>query len=51
MTIRFAIVNVTRDRRTEYLRACGDAIAHQQRLRYERLKARLQQERLAARAN
>lgn len=42
MPVRFAVVGITRDRRSEYLKACGDALMHQQRLRFERVKHRLE---------
>lgn len=41
--IRIRIQSYT-DRRSDYLRACGELIARQQRLRYERVKHRLQQD-------
>lgn len=45
--IRVRIQSYT-DKRTDYLRACGEAISHQQRLQYERVKHRLVQEILPA---
>lgn len=33
MSIRFAVIGVSRDRRSDYLRACGEALEHLQRLR------------------
>lgn len=46
MNIRFRIIGYT-DRRSDYLRACGEALAHQQRARFERLKHRLELPRFA----
>lgn len=48
MSIRFRVHDWTRDPRSDYLRACGEALEHQQRLRFEHLKARLNQGKLPA---
>lgn len=44
--IRFRVIGF-KDRRSDYLKACGEALEHQQRLRYERVKHRLELPRFA----
>lgn len=35
--IRFAVIGISRDRRTDYLKACGEALLHRQKLKRAQL--------------